>query len=184
MTVAVELKPDKILRDLPRSWKKAATRAMRKAGSTALRDMRRTASKRVREQKRLKRSPVSKALVRRGTRSRSLDKLSWTLGVTGKPVSLSEYPHRQTRKGVSVTINRGKRTKIRSAFVAQFRSGKRAIAKRRGAARLPVDALLGSRPVDALLKRGEAQTVARRGRDTIDMRFLPLLRLELKKARR
>jgi hypothetical protein len=41
-------------------------------------------------------------------------------------VPLVAYPHRQTRKGVSVEVNRGKRTLIKGAFVATMRTGTRA----------------------------------------------------------
>jgi hypothetical protein len=51
-----------------------------------------------------------------------------------------------------------------------------------GRARLPIEELLGSRPVDALLHEGEAEAVAARGGQSFADTFARLLPLELGKA--
>lgn len=161
----------------------AIARALRKAGSTALRDMRSEASKRIRERKRLKASVVSRALVLRRSEGTNIDRMQWGLDVRGTRVPLSAYPHRQTKKGVSVQVNKGKRTLITSAFVAKMRSGHEGIFVRRGKHRLPIDERMGSRPVDALLHRGEAEAVGERGQRSLAATFERLLPMELEKLK-
>lgn len=159
----------------------AIRRALSKAGGTALRDMRSEASKRVRQRKRLKAGIVHRALRLRRPRRSTIDGAEWALDVSGKPVKLASYPHRQTRKGVSVEVNRGRRTLVKSAFALTLRSGHKGVWLRRGKERLPIFELLGSRPADALLHEGEAEAVAERGGRSFEATFARLLPLEVSK---
>ena len=93
--------------------KAALKRALRKAGATALRDMRSEASKRTRARKRIKPSYIHKALTLRRPRGGDIAAMEWAVDVSGEPVPLVAYPHRQTKKGVSVEVNRGKRTLVK-----------------------------------------------------------------------
>lgn len=178
--ISATLRP-RDLRRLERDLKPARLRKIvHRAGSTALRDMRSEASKRVRQRKRIKAKVVRSALnLERPRRSEPISRARWTLGVTGKPVKLSAYPHRQTKRGVSVTVNKGKRTVVRSAFVTTVGAGHRGIFRRRGKARLPITELLGSRPVDALLHDGEADVVLTRGRKSFRRAFQRLVATEV-----
>ncbi len=161
--------------------KGALKRALRKAGATALRDMRSEASKRIRARKRIKSSYISKAMTLRRASGSDINGMRWALDVSGTPVPLTAYPFRQTKKGVSVEVNRGKRTLLKGAFVATMRSGHKGIFKRRGKTRLPIKELLGSRPVDALLHEGEADGVAARGGKSFEATFTRVLPLEIGK---
>jgi len=105
----------------PGPLKSATVRALRKAGATALRDMRSEASKRIRQRKRIKVSYISRAITLRRPKGSSIESMAWAVNVSGDPVPLVAYPHRQTRKGVSVEVNRGKRTLLKGAFVATMR---------------------------------------------------------------
>jgi len=67
------------------------------------------------------------------------------------------------------------------AFLATMKSGHVGIFRRRGAARLPIQELLGSRPVDALLHEGEADGVAERGGRSFGETFTRVLPMELGK---
>jgi hypothetical protein len=165
----------------PGNLDKAITRALSKAGSTALRDMRAEASKRIRRRKRLKPSIIRGAFRIRRPKRASIEGMEWALDVSGRNVPLTAYPHRQTARGVSVEVNRGKRTLVRSAFLAQMRSGHRGIFVRVGPERLPIRELFGSRPVDALLHEGEAEAVAERGRRSFAATLGRMLPLELGK---
>ena len=107
--------------------------------------------------------------------------MEWAVDVSGEPVPLGAYPHRQTKRGTSVEVNRGKRTLLKGAFVATLRSGHEGVFRRRGASRLPIDELLGSRPVDALLHEGEAEAVAERGGKSFGDTFVRVLPLEVGK---
>lgn len=164
-------------------FKAAVRRAMRKAGSTALRDMRSEASKRVRARKRIKPSYVRRAMTMQRAKGSDISSMEWSLRVSGEPVPLVAYPHRQTKKGVSVEVNRGKRTLVKGAFVATMKSGHQGVFKRKGTARLPIRELLGSRPIDALLHKGEADAVAERGGRSLRDTFARLLPLEIGKGK-
>lgn len=179
-----------------RHFKRAAMAALRKAGSTALRDMRSEAVKRIRARKRIASKYISRAIsMRKSGAGGDIGSLEWALDISGEPVPLIAYPHRdaagkrgkrgigpRSRGGVSVEVNVGKRTIVRSAFVATMRSGHEGIFRRRGPQRLPIDELLGSRPVDALLHRGEADAVAARGGKSLADTYARLLPLELDKV--
>jgi len=161
--------------------KRAIVRALRKAGATALRDMRSEASKRIRQRKRIKASFVARSLTMARPTGSDISSMSWALNASGDPVPLVAYPHRQTAKGVSVEVNRGKRTLLKGSFVATMRSGHRGVFRRVGSARLPVEELLGSRPVDALLHDGEADAVAARGGRSLAATFARVLPIEIGK---
>jgi hypothetical protein len=183
MAVSIDVAWDKrgILALKPGPLKRAVVRALRKAGSTALRDMRSAASKRIRQRKRIKSSYIGRALSLRRSKGTDIAKMSWAVQVSGEPVPLVAYPHRQTKRGVSVEVNRGKRTLLKGAFVATMRSGHMGVFRRRAEARLPIDELRGSRPVDALLHEGEAQAVADRGRTSFAATFTRVLPIEASK---
>jgi len=161
--------------------KSALKRALRKAGATALRDMKAEASKRIRARKRIKSRYISRALTLRRAMGSDIAGMAWSLDVSGQPVPLVAYPHRQTRRGVSVAVNRGKRTLLKGAFVATMANGHEGIFRRRGKARLPIKELLGSRPVDALLHEGEADAVAERGGKSFGETLVRVLPTEIAK---
>lgn len=165
----------------PGPMKRAVARALRKAGSTALRDMRSEAVKRIRQRKRIAPKYISRALTLRRPKGSDIEAMRWALLVSGEPVPLVAYPHRQVARGVSVEVNRGKRTLLDGAFVARMKSGKVGVFKRRGKERLPIDELRGSRPVDALLHAGEAEAVAERGGESLAATFRRVLPLEVGK---
>jgi hypothetical protein len=162
-------------------FKAALRRALKKAGATALRDMRSEASKRVRTMKRIKPSYVGRALTMKKAKGSDISSMAWSLNVDGAAVPLTAYPHRQTKKGVSVEVNRGKRTLLDGSFVANMRSGHKGVFRRRGKERLPIDELRGSRPVDALNHKGEAEAVAARGGKSFSDTLTRVLPMELAK---
>lgn len=138
--------------------------ALRRAGSTALRDMRSEAKKRIRARKALKAGAVAKTLhISRPAKVVPDITSEWALNVTGGVLRASDYPYRQTKKGVSVRINKTKRSILRSAFVATMSNGHKGVFLRRGKERLPIKEPVASRPVDALRHPGEAEAVGERG---------------------
>ena len=147
-------------------------RAASKAGSTALRDMRSEAVKRIRARKAIRPKYIARAISLVRPRGSALE---WAVRIASTPVPLIAYPHKQTKRGVTVEVNRGKRTLVPGSFVARIQSGHVGVFRRRGAARLPIQELRGSRPVDALLHEGEAQGVAERGRKSFASTFARLL---------
>lgn len=163
--------------------KRSAARALKKAGATALRDMRSEASKRIRARKRIRGKYITRAITLSRPKGSDISQLEWAVRLSGEPVPLVAYPHRQTRKGVSVEVNRGKRTLVKGSFVATMKSGHLGVFRRRGTARLPIEELRGSRPVDALLHEGEAQAVADRGGKSFGETFVRVLPLEVGKGK-
>jgi hypothetical protein len=165
-------------------FKAAVKRALRKAGATALRDMRAEASKRIRQRKRIKGRYIQRALTMRRPKGGDIAGMEWAIDVSGEPVPLVAYPHRQTKKGVSAEVNRGKRTLLKGAFVATMRSGHKGVFRREGKARLPIEELRGSRPVDALLHEGESEAVAARGGKSFAETLERLLPIEIEKGKK
>lgn len=181
----------------PGRFGRAVAAALRKAGATALRDMKAEASKRIRKLKRLKASAIAKTIVlsKPTGGAAALIAGEWALRMTGQALPLIDYPHRlvtqsvvgkdgksRKRKVLRVEVNPGKQTLVPGAFLATMRSGHEGIFRRVGPARLPIKELLGSRPVDALLKAGEAEAVGERGQKSLVTTFERLLPLELAKA--
>lgn len=167
--------------------KRAAAAAMRKAGSSALRAMRADGKRRVRSRKRIK----AEYLANRGlpldypSRSADIDAMVWTMHVHGKEVPLGKYPARQTKRGVSVQVNKGgKRTLIRGAFIAQMRSGHVGVFMREGRRRLPIQHALSTRTSDVFQDRGMADAVLGRGATVLYSGFRRLMPLELDRVRR
>lgn len=163
--------------------KGALKRALRKAGATALRDMRSEASKRIRARKRIRSKYITRALTLQRPKGGDIAAWSWAINVSGEPVPLVAYPHRQGKRGVTVEVNRGKRTLIEGSFVATMKSGHQGVFRRRGKARLPIDELRGSRPVDALLHKGEADGVAERGGRSFTETLARVLPIEIGKSK-
>lgn len=197
MSVRIEVKWDKraIAALAVGPMKSALKSALRKAGATALRDMRSEAIKRIRARKAIKPRYIARALTLARPRGSDIMGMEWALNVSGQPVPLIAYPHREVRGragkrgmgprsqgGQRVEVNRGKATLVRGAFVATMKSGHQGIFQRRGTGRLPIKELLGSRPVDALLHEGEADAVAARGGASFVATFERVLPLEIGKA--
>lgn len=167
----------------------ALSKTTRRAGATALRDMRSEASKRVRARLRLKVKHVNATLHQRPPKVSGVAG-QWALAVSGRPVALSRYPHRQTRKGVSyAAFKGGKRKVIPSSFTATM--PKKSADQERGhlgammrsrRTRLPIREMWGPKPVDVLRYEGEAEGVAERGRRSFEATFERLLVRELSKA--
>lgn len=119
---------------------RALVQATRKAGSDALRFLRVDSSRRVRNRKRFKVAKVNKGLPLAFPRSsRTLDDLEWRMDISGETMPLAAFSYRQTRKGVTFSVNVAKRGFIKSAFVATMDSGHKGVFFRTGKARLPID---------------------------------------------
>lgn len=168
----------------PKAWKKASTRAMRKAGISGQRAMRAEAIRRVRALKNLRARSVRKSMSTHRSRTGAVEGMAWTLAIDGKPVPLIDYKARQVRRGVTVAVNKGKRTLVKGAFIQVMKSGHKGVFVRRGRGRLPIDERLGSRPVDALRKSGESEAVGERGAKVARRDFARVLPMELAKLKK
>lgn len=164
---------------------RALTRAVSRAGGDAIRAGRVASSRSVRERKRMKLGRVNAALVLTFPKGmKHIDDLVWQMRASGAPVPVSEYPFRQTKRGVSVAINRGRRVLLSGAFVATMRSGHVGVFRRRGAKRLPIDETFTTRVSDVLRDTGLMPRLQARAQEVFTSSFARLLPLELAKAKR
>lgn len=187
--------------DLDKEFSKPLGRAVRNAISTAVRDMKATATQNVRQRKRLRAKAVRAALKARFAKGSSIAKMQGSLLVSNEHARVADYPHRQTKRGVSVEINRGKRTLIRGGFKATMRSGHKGVYVRAAAAkgvpvdnprgsytgarrvrRLPISEVLASRVIDAVMHQGEISAIQKRGQESFAKTLDRVLPLELAKV--
>lgn len=96
------------------------------------------ASRAIRERRGLPAAAVNKTMtVQRASRATLVSRLT----VSGRPIDLKNYGARQTSKGVTVTVTRGQRKLIPSAFIVASRSGQ--VFTREGKSRLPITKMVG-----------------------------------------
>jgi hypothetical protein len=76
--------------------------------------------------------------------------MSWAVNVSGEPVPLVAYPYRQTKQGVSVEVNRGKRTLLKGVFRGHTEVRPRRHLPAPSKARLPIEELRGSSLVQSM----------------------------------
>ena len=164
--------------------KRAVFSATKKAGGDAIRRLRAAGKRQVRQRKAIKaRFLADRAMPLAFPRAKVLAGLVWRMDVSGSPVPLSEYPHRQVRAGVMVEVNKGKKTLLRGGFLARSRGGKEGVFRRPGKERYPMGFKVGSsvgqtfRDEDLVPEiQGEAMQVFRSSFDR-------LLQLEIAKIR-
>lgn len=162
----------------------ALARALNKAGSEAVRRMKAEANRKARQRKKLKVSAVNKALpLIFPKNTKIIEFLVWEMRVSGTPMPLSSYPHRQTKKGVMVQVTPGKRKLIKSAFLGTMSSGHEGIFQRRTKARLPIDELFSSRISDVFEDTGFIQQVLEHGRGAFARAYARTLLNELGKLK-
>lgn len=164
---------------------RALTKAMSWAGRDAIRSVRTAGSRGVRGRKRLKAGRVNASLVLTFPKgAKHIDDMAWRMDVSGKPIPLVDFPNRQTKKGVSVAVNKGRRTLVLSAFRATMKSGHTGIFKRRAAKRLPIDELFSTRVSDVFRDADFVPALLDRGQAVFSTTFNRVLPLELAKLKR
>lgn len=161
----------------------AMVRALRKAGVEAIRRARAESNRYVRSRKRMKVKDSSRGLVMVFPKSsKNIEDLVWRLKFSGKPVPVINYGSpRQTRKGVTVSINKGKRVLIRHAFIATMRSGHEGVFKRTGKKRLPIRELYSSSVADVGSDAGYLESVAQKASVTFETAFQRIFAIDLSK---
>lgn len=164
---------------------RAITKTMRWAGRDAIRAVKASGSKGVRAKKRMKAGRVNASLVLTFPKgAKHIDDMAWRMDVSGKPIPLVDFPNRQTKKGVSVAVNRGRRVLVVSAFRATMKSGHTGIFRRQGEKRLPIDELFSTRVSDVFLDGGFVPALLARGQLVFNATFNRVLPLELEKLKR
>ena len=165
---------------------------MVRAKATSLRTMKSETSKRIRKRKRIKVAAVNKAIKIEDNKQRDIRDMAWGVRLRGDKFRLIDYKVTQAKKGVRVSVNKGKRTLVKGAFIATmpkprkkgggFGKAHTGVFRRLGKKRLKIRELLASRPVDAMLHKGEADSVREAGRKAFIKTALRNLKLELDKV--
>lgn len=160
--------------------------ALRKAGNTAIRRMRAVSKRKIREEKRIKAKYLSdKALpitLPRG--AKGIESLVWRMDVSGASVPLGEYPVRQTRRGVSVRVNKNTGPKtILGAFIRLRKDGRTGVFKRPGNERYPMGHKLSSSVDQVFRDKGFIPDVQDQTLEVFQRDFERLVPLELDKTK-
>jgi hypothetical protein len=167
-----------------RKIERAIVRALGKAGNDAIKAMRIASTKKIRGRKRMKLGKLNRALpLAYPGDKREITALVWRMDVSGRPIAISEYPARQTAKGVSVQVNVGKRKLIKSAFITILKSGHRGVFRRRGPERLPIEEIFSTKVSDVFADGGFIHEVQTRATEIFASAYVRLLPLELDKVR-
>lgn len=162
---------------------KALETAMKRAGNEALRAMKAASTRSVRQRKRVRVARVNKGLPLTYPKTSALASLAWRMDVSGAAVPLADYPSRQTRKGVSVAVNNGKRKVVKSAFLATMTSGHQGVFVRTGKSRLPIKELFSTTIADVFGDDGMIPAVQNRAQSVFASAFERLFALELAKVK-
>ncbi len=183
----------------------ALLKALTKSGNDAARAMKAASGRSVRQRKRLKVARVNNGLPLLFPKaSKDIGRLEWVMKIEGNAVPIADYPHSQTRKGVTVGVNNAGRKLIAGAFIATMRSGHRGVFVRAksGAfgpmtkkqikrsksklgffrvARLPIEEVFTTRISDVFNDSGMVPAVQARTQSVFAASFGRLLPIELGK---
>ncbi|AGC43277.1 hypothetical protein MYSTI_01948 [Myxococcus stipitatus DSM 14675] len=164
---------------------KALAAAARKAGIDMMRAVRAEAKRETRERIRIRAGYLAaKAMPLKYPKTRKLDEMEWRMPVSGREVPLGEFPSRQTKKGVSLEVQRGKRVLIKGAFRAQGAKRQRpGVFKRPGKKRYPMGHKLGLRVSDSMHDGKTPTKALTRGQEVFARGMTRLLPLELAKIK-
>jgi hypothetical protein len=164
---------------------RAVLSTTKKAGGDAIRAVRAEAKRRVRERVRIRAGYLANRALPlvypKG--AERLEGLVWRVDVSGAAVPLGEYPRRQTRRGVSVEVQVGKRSLIQSAFLAASRGGRKGVFLRPGKARYPMGHRLGLNVADSMADGRVPELALQRGRVVFETAFARLIGMELSGGR-
>lgn len=175
--------------------------AAKKAGADARDRMRTDASRHVRERKNIALSKVRKLIKPLPLTEKQAKQMRWVLDVSGEFAGVIDYKPRQTKRGISVEINRGKRVLIPHAFKATMKSGHEGVFVRygarsyapmqglykgqdryRGQRRQAIRELYTSRVVDPLLDPGQVEAIQQRASIAFGETWRRVMPMELARA--
>lgn len=175
-----------------KGFERALSRTMYMAGSSAAKVLRTDGARYVRDRKAMKYGKVLKGLPVKNPASRRLTGLVWRMDVSGKASPAGAFPARQTKKGVSISINRSRRALIKGAFIAKilnmsslneasFHRG--VFIRKKGVARLPINHVLTTRISDVFGDTGMIPGLQNRALSVFSKSFDRLMPLEMSKIR-
>lgn len=161
----------------------AVRKSLTQAGSSAIRAARAASNRLIREKKRIKVRTLNAGLSLSFPRgAKDIDDLEWRLRVSGKPIPLAAYPHRQTKRGVVVAVNKGRaKVLIRGAFIAVMRSGHRGVFMRTTTKRLPIREGYSTRLTDVFRDPGVVPATLNRAQAVFISTYDRVLPINLRK---
>lgn len=182
-TVVWDTQSSKFLKE--KKTLKALVNAMRKAGIDMTRAMRAEAKRETRERIRIRAGYLAnKTFPLKNAKSRKIDEMVWRMPVSGREVPLGEFPSRQTKKGVSLEIQRGRRVLLKKAFRATGKGKSRpGVFLRPTKKRYPMGHKLGLRVSDSMHDGRTPKKALTRGREVFARGVKRLLPLELAKLK-
>jgi len=161
---------------------RAVFRALKKAGGNALRALRAETKRQTRARVAIRAGYLAaSAFPLRYATGRAVGELVWMMLVSGRQVPLGEYPRRQTKKGVSVEVQRGKRALMAHAFLAKSRTGRQSVFLRPSKLRYPMGHRLGLSVADSMADGRTPAAALERAEKTLAQGFARLFPLELGK---
>lgn len=182
MDIRIRFDPRDVVRVTGPGIERAIMKALKKAGRDGLRAMRAAAKRGTREKVRIRAGYLADRSFPLRASGQKLEDLVWEMGVSGQEVPLGEYPRRQTRRGVSIEVARGRRTVIRSAFLARRKAGIReGVFLRPSKERYPMGHRLGLSVAQSMADGRTPRDALNRGATVLTSAFRRLLPLELAK---
>lgn len=185
MTVKFDVKADfreaeKYLREIPSAAKRAASRAINKTTTT----VRAVSAREIQQKRNLKIGVIKQQL--RVDRARP-NRLFARITASGKPISIRHFGARQTRKGVTVKIEKaGRRTALQKYGNKSFRNlgfAKGRVFVRKDKARLPIQAWPRVSGIPSVFVQRQVEAAMQKSaRTTWTKRFREEINFELRKA--
>lgn len=175
-----------------KGFDRALSRVLYMAGRDGAKTLKTDAARYVREHKNFKYGEVLKALPVRNPVGRRISALVWTMSVSGKPVPMGKFPVRQTKKGVTAKITKGKLSHFKSAFIQRVINLKSlndasihrgVFVRARGAKRYPIRHLLTTRVSDVFGDNGMIPGIQGRALSAFSKSFTRLMPLEIEKLK-
>lgn len=164
---------------------KALARALKKSGNRAIRALRAEAKRQVRQRSPIKAKYLADtALPLTMPSGSAIPDLVWTMRVSGAAVPLGQFPKRQTKKGVVVTVSRGKSVLIPHAFLALAKRSMKGdsnpigVFLRPGKARYPMGHRVGPRVSDLMNSKEIILAIQKRTQEVFSKEFKRIWPLE------
>lgn len=154
-------------------------RAVRTGGNEALKRMKAEASRGIRARKKIKVKDVNKGIALNYPRQDDyVSEMEWRMNVSAKPTSLGSLPSRQTKKGVAVEVNVGRKQIVPGAFILRLKSGFKGVFTRdkKDTKRYPIRKLSSTSLADRFADPGFTDQVLGRGRVAFEGAFARLMR--------
>ncbi len=160
----------------------AVFKSLKMAGRDAIRAAKAEGNRHVRARKEFKVARVNKALKTSSENpTNDIGGLSWTLRVASNLTPAIDFGARQTRQGVTVAINKGKRVLVKSGFFATMKSGHRGVFYRPEKGSKKIKEIFTTRVRDTFDDDNMVPLVFKRAQEIFEKTYRRVLPLEVAK---